>query len=246
MSETSSVQTVTRAFSLIELLCEKGECGITELSKASKLSKATVYRLLNTLCSLGYAAKNERTERYGITLKFLRVSAKQLSLHDMRHHLRPIIEQLSQDCGETVHLMERSGIDVVYIDKIEASGNSFRMASHIGFSLPMIYTAGGKAILSHLSDSEIDTIWNSSSITAKTPHTITDINRFHAEIEEIRKTGIAIDNEENETGVCCVSVAIPDINGEYRYAISVSAPAIRLTSEKIAEIKELIRSQVVK
>lgn len=47
-----------------------------------------------------------------------------------------------------------------------------------------------------------------------------------------------MDNEENELDVRCVAVAIPDAYGEYRYAVSVSAPKNRMTDEKVNEISK--------
>ena len=78
MADQSPVQSVERTFSVIELLCKNGESGITELSAASGLNKTTVFRLLSTLVSLGYAAKI-RYRKYRLTLKFLKLSAGTLS-----------------------------------------------------------------------------------------------------------------------------------------------------------------------
>ena len=71
MAEQSSVQSVERTFAIIELLCKNGELGITELSAASGLNKATVFRLLSTLVKLGYVRKKTSSEKYTLTLKFL-------------------------------------------------------------------------------------------------------------------------------------------------------------------------------
>ena len=108
MAEASGVQSVVRSFTLLELLCERGELGVTQLSKLSGLSKTTVYRLINTLVELGYVKQNPVTEGYGITLKFLKISASQRALFDKRNEMRPVLEKLSAECGETVHLVERS------------------------------------------------------------------------------------------------------------------------------------------
>lgn len=240
MSEIMGVQSVVRTFALLEFLCKHGELGITQLSKLSGLSKATVFRLLNTLVVLGYVKKNNITESYGVTLKFLTISSAQRAMYDQRIDMRPMLEELSSECGETVHLVERNGKDIVYIDKIENSTNAFRMASQIGLSLPMVYTASGKVIMSDLSLDEIKQIWDESNVFAKTDKTITDFNVFIREIEEVRKNGYAIDNEENEIGVCCIAVGVRDMNGELKYAISVSVPTVRLNDEKAEKIKKLL------
>lgn len=240
MPEQSSVQSVGRAFKIIELLCEKGELGITELSSLSGLNKTTVFRFLSTLSALGYVRKRSASEKYALTLKFLRLSADMLSKIDIRRYARTFLEQIPKITGETAHLVERSGNDIVYIDKFESAANSVSMVSRVGLSLPMVYTAVGKAIMARLSDGEIRQIWDSSDVEAKTERTITDFNQFMREIGEVRKNGYAADREENERGVCCVAAAVPDIYGEYRYAFSVSAPSSRMNDENISKIGALV------
>ena len=246
MSEQSSVQSVERAFRIIELLCEKGELGITALAALSGLNKATVYRFLSTLCGLGYVRKRAANEKYTLTLKFLRLSADTLSKIDIRRYARRYLEQIPKITGETVHLVERNGNETVYIDKFESAVNSVRMVSRVGLSLPMVYTAVGKALMSHLDDEEIRKIWDSSDVCKKTGKTITDFGVFMEEIRKVRENGYAADREENEEGVCCVAAALPDVYGEYRYAFSVSAPSSRMSEEKIAEIGRLVTETAAK
>lgn len=244
MADVSGVQSVVRAFALLELLCEKGELGVTQLSKLSGLSKATVFRFLNTLAELGYVKQNPQTEGYSITLKLLKISASQRALYDQRQEMRPVLERLTAECSETVHLVERNGKDIIYIDKIENNSSSFRMASRIGMSLPMVYTASGKAIMSRLTDSEIKQIWEESCVTAKTPNTITDFGDFLKEIQRVKEQGYALDNEENELGVCCIATAVCDIEGRYNYAVSVSVPTVRLSEDKTENIRLLLKTLV--
>lgn len=233
MSETGSVQSVERAFAIIEAMCREKESSVTGLSKATGLNKTTVFRFLNTLVNLGYVVKNDETEQYSLTLKFLRISSKRLAMYDIQHQMRPSLSKLSRDCGETVHLVERNGNKVVYIDKFESETNSVRMVSRIGMSLDIFTTAVGKAMLSFMSDSEIKELWKSHTHNKKTEYTISEIEDFLREIQEIRENGYAVDNEENELEVRCVAVAVPDAYGEYRYAVSVSAPKNRMDDDTV-------------
>ena len=233
MSETGSVQSVERVFLIIEAMCKENESSVTGLSRATGLNKTTVFRFLNTLLSLGYVVKNEQNETYSLTLKFLRISSRKLSTYDIQKQMKPALSALSKDCGETVHLVERNGAKVVYIDKFESDTNSVRMVSRIGMSLDIFTTAVGKAMLSNLSDEEIKDLWDSHTHNKKTEYTITALEDFFSEIEEIRKCGYAVDNEENELEVRCVAVALPDAYGQYRYAVSVSAPKNRMDDETV-------------
>lgn len=189
---------------------------------------------------LGYVRKKSSSEKYTLTLKFLKISSDSISKIDIRRYARPFLEEIPKLTGETVHLVERSSNEIIYIDKFESAQNSIRMVSRIGLSLPMIYTAVGKAIMARLDNAEIEKIWNTTDVLKKTDRTITDLKIFKQEIENVRKNGYASDREENEEGVCCVAAALPDLSGNYRYAFSVSAPATRMSEEKIREIGRLV------
>lgn len=236
MASQGSVQSVERAFSIIEHMCREEESSITALSKATGLNKTTVFRFLNTLVGMGYVAKNEKTEMYSLTLKFLRISSRKLAAYDIQKQLNSDLGNVSALFGETVHLVERNNNKVVYIDKFESDTNSVRMVSRIGMSLDIFTTAVGKAMLSYQDNAQIEELWNSFEHKKKTSHTITDLEVFMNEIENIRKCGYATDNEENELEVRCVAVAFPDAYGEYRYAVSVSAPKNRMDDEKVSAI----------
>lgn len=239
MSE-NLIRSAQRIFSILEILAAKGELGVTELAALSGLNKATVHRQLNTLLSMGYVRKNEQSEKYGLTFKLLDVAGQFLSRIDLRALARPYLDKLAELTGETVHLVQKEGAYCVYIDKVEPSVNSIRMVSRIGLRLPLYCTAVGKSILAARSNQEILSIWNSSDISAHTPNTITDWEKFEREIESIRRLGYAVDNEENEIGVRCVAVALRDFTGKACHAISVSAPVSRMDENRIRQTAELL------
>ncbi len=233
VAEQGSVQSVERTFKLIEILSKKKEMSIKDMSDKSGLHKATVHRLINTLVSLGYVSKNEQNEHYALSPKLLRVSSRFLEHFDIREQVRPLLEKLSKDCGETVHLVERNGKNVVYIDKFEAPKSSIRMVSRIGMSQPMPITAVGKAILAELEEDEIFSVWEKCTINKRTENTITDYDKLMKEIEKIRAVGYAVDNEENEIGVFCIAATLPKVGDNPAYAFSISAPIQRADEETV-------------
>ena len=202
------------------------------------MHKATVFRMLNTLEALGYVQKNPKTEQYGLTLKFLTISSAGLSHYNIKQQLAPILHKLSEEFGETVHLVERSENSVIYIDKYESEKNSVRMVSHIGMKQNITTTAVGKALLATDPEKDIRLIWDKTEHTAKTPYTITNYRDFLTELNEIRKKGYAVDNEENELGVRCVAVSVKDAFGVYKHAVSISAPINRMDNKTVEKISK--------
>ncbi len=231
--EENTIRSAARAFSLLETLAERGEMGVTELSVAVCLNKTTVFRQIGALISMGNVKKNAETDKYRLTFKLLELAGNLLTQIDMRMIARPHLVNLAATSGETVHLVQRDGAHIVYIDKVEPTVNSVRMVSRVGYRQPVYCTAVGKVILADLSDQEIEEVWNVSSIHSLTEHTIVDFDQFMIEIHEIRRRGYALDREENEIGVCCIAVSLNQYTGIANHAISVSFPKSRITSERI-------------
>ena len=234
--EDNTIRSARRIFSLIEQLARQGAMGVTELSIAAGLNKTTVFRQLNTLASLGYVKKEENTEKYVLSFKLLEVAGMMLQHSDMRNMAHPFLEDLAAQTGETVHLVQREGVSIIYIDKVEPTVNSVRMVSRVGMRQPLYCTAVGKALLAELTDREIGLIWENSDIQPLTPHTFVNFDDFKNELNRVRLSGYAVDNEENELGVRCVAVSLRDYTGQARHAISISAPLSRMSYERLCDI----------
>lgn len=240
MDENQPIQAVSRTLNLLELLAREGGMGVTELAAAAGLNKATVFRQLQTLVALGYAYKSRDNEKYYLTLKLAELGGRLLEQLDVRKALRPYLEQLAADTGETVHLVQLEERDIVYIDKVEPAVNSLRMVSRVGMRQPLYCTAVGKAILAEFSDEEIRRYWETSEIRPLTPHTITRWEAFMEEIRTTRRRGFALDLEENEEGIRCVAVSLNYAPGTPPHAVSISAPASRASLEALEKMAPLL------
>ena len=101
---------------------------------------------------------------------------------------------------------------------------------------PMYCSGVGKAILAELTKEEVLSVWSNSNIEKKTDNTIISLKQLTVELEQITECGYALDDEENEIGVCCIAAAITDYNMKSRYTFSISAPSNRMTKERIKEL----------
>ena len=227
------VQSVDRTLTILEVLSDYNDgLGITEISSLVNLHKSTVHRLLSTLIYKGYVVQDEESSKYKITFKLFELGSKKVHKLDLLEISRPYTKMLMESVNEVVHLIIREETDIVYIDKVEAN-NTISMASRIGKRNPMYCTATGKAILAYLPEEEIREVWNKSKIVKLTKKTNTDFILFKKELQEVKKNGYAIDDEENEIGVKCVGAPIFDMNGDVVAAISVTGPVTRITDDKI-------------
>lgn len=240
MEQKNPIQVAGRLFQVLELLVDKGSVGLMDLSTTLELNKSTAHRVLNSLIYMGYAKQNEVDGKYEPTFKIVDMANRIMSKVDVVRLVRPCLRKLMEATGETVHFVERDGLDAVYIDKVESFNNGIQMVSRIGSRIPLYCSGVGKAMVAQMDQWEAEEIWNSSRIEKLTPCTITDYVAFQKEITDIRSRGYALDNEENETGVRCIACCLKDAMGRAKYAFSISAPVSRMDNERIQRLAEYV------
>jgi DNA-binding IclR family transcriptional regulator len=244
-SRASFSTTVAKALSIIEILSSYSEEGISliELSSSLNMPKSTVHRYLATLLELRLA---ERTgdDRFRLGTRVIELAGSYLAGSDLRKESESVLDEMAEKTGETVHLAVPSGAEVVYIAKVE-SRHTLRMFSYIGARLPMHCTALGKSILAFSADERVREVLPELS-NPRTPHTITSEQALLQELDRIRVQGFALDNEENETGICCVGAPILDYTGQAIAAMSVSGPCDRMDQEYCIQLGPVLREAVLK
>jgi IclR family acetate operon transcriptional repressor len=237
---TSATSTsVERAFALLDLIAAAPDgLSLSELTAQAPRSKSTTHRYVATLLGLGVVRRDD-AGRLRPGLKLLELAAALLEDDDLRATAGPLLADLARHTGETVHLGVLSEREVVYIAKIE-SPHSVRLVSRIGARVPLHCSAMGKALLASLPADELDAAL-AAPRERRTPNTLTGAAELRAEIERVRTSGIAIDDEENEAGVRCLGAAIAGPAGTAAGAISVSAPAGRMPLERCHELAPVVR-----
>lgn len=239
-----SVQSVERTFTIIEFLCaEPKPQQLAVISKACGLAPATTHRLLETICTLGYA-KSEVGGFYSLTPKLFSLTSNILTENTLISIAKPYLEKLSDLVNESVHLVLRDGCDVVYVYKVVKSIGSIQMASHIGMRAPMYRTAVGKAILSTMPEQEVRQIFEASDVRPVTKNTITSIEALLQRLDTARTVGYSMDNEENEIGITCIAMPLNKPQEVARYAFSISSLTPRMSPERLEILaKEIKKTQ---
>lgn len=240
METKNPIQVTDRLFLVLETLAETGPVALADLCQRLDLNKSTVHRLLCSLIYVGYVKQDTDTGKYSLSFKLLTLANKLLGQMDILDTVRSFLKELSEETGETVHFVQLDGADAVYIYKEESYQNSIRMASKVGSRIPIYCSGVGKAMAADMTEEQIRDIWQHSDIKKLTPHTIVDCDTFLRAVDEVRSRGYALDDEENELGVRCIAVGIPDYKGTPKYAFSISAPVTRMTDERIDKLAEVV------
>lgn len=227
--------TVEKAFAILDMLSAKGGDGISlsEVSAQLQISKSTAHRYLVTFEKLTVVERDKDNLFYP-GLKLVELAGGTLESMDLISRSKPVMHGLVERFGETVNLAVPSGIEVVYVAKVE-SAQSLRMASRLGTRMPLSTTSLGKSILAHLPPHRLDEVL-AAGLPARTTNSITKPGDLFAELEQVRCQGFAIDDQENVLGVRCVGAPLFDYRSEVVGAISVAGPAQRLSSDKCQRI----------
>ena len=142
-----SVQSLDRAFDLLEALAGGQELGVTELAHRTELVPSTVHRLLATLAKRGYVAQSADSGRYRLGYKVAEIAGGlEQGLAQLRAVARPHLERISEQTGETVNLVVLDGDRVVYVDQVEGT-RRVRMFTAVGTAALAHTTGSGKAIM---------------------------------------------------------------------------------------------------
>ena len=235
--QPGGVQSVDRAFELLEVLAEAGgELALSEIAASSALPLPTIHRLVRTLVNRGYV-RQLPSRRYALGPRLINLGERASGM--LGDWARPWLTDLVEALGETTNLSMIDGNRATYVAQVP-SRHSMRMFTEVGRRVYLHCTGVGKALLAQRGDDEVLELLHRAGMPAQTAHTIVDPDTLLAQIRQIRQVGYALDDGEQEIGVRCV--AVPVLGGPSSYAISVSGPTARMTAELVDRAVPLMRT----
>ncbi len=219
--------TVGKALLILELVAgfENG-ARFNDILAQSPFPKASTYRFLQTLLSQNMLSFDEETQKYKLGLRLVRLAHSAWARASLAPIARHILDQVSKETGETIHLAQLDNAQVLYVDKRNA-GRPIHMFSDAGKIGPAYCTGVGKAMLAFLPDDERERCIAQQSFFAHTPHTLASPEALLADLEDVRKAGVAFDREEHEPGIICIAVPILSDAGRVLGSMSMTSTTER-------------------
>ena len=219
----ASVQVLCKASQLLDRLAEDGELPVARLAELVGEPRSTVHRLVGSLQELDLVEPGSRRGTYRLGLRLLRLGSAVVARFDERRAAIPVMEHLHRQTEETVYLCIRRGYDAVCIERID--GRWVRsMALRLGGALPLHVGAAPRALLAY----EPREFWEEyvarEELAEWTPSTPTDPMQLFALLEEIRRTGRSISDEDVTLGMAAVGAPIFGHRGTVCAALSLSGP----------------------
>jgi IclR family acetate operon transcriptional repressor len=236
---SDDVGVLVKALDILDCLATEGPSPVLRLCERTGVTKPTAYRILKTFDNAGYVVRDEERREYALGPALYGLSRSARSSSDLVRVARPVMERLNDELEETINLGVVSHGEVVYLDTIESTQ---RLRSTVQLSLrdKLHCTALGKAFLAALSDAETHALLEASRREAMTPRTIVAMRPLLRQLAEIRQSGYAVDDEENELGSRCVAAAIMDSADYPIAAISLSAPTSRMPAAALSRTGQRI------
>jgi len=256
--QKTSSGTVKKALNVLDHVASFGRpVRFVDVMAESVLPKGTLYRMLQTLRTEGMLTYDEDRQTYTPGMRLVRLAHSAWTQSSLAPVARPFLDELSQTVGETIHLAQLVGAQVLYVDKRNAA-QQIDMFSQAGKVGPAYCTGVGKAMLAFLPEQEQAAALDQQSYHPFCPGTLTSRSALAEELKITRNRGYAFDREEHEPGIICVAVPVIGAGGHVFGALSITSttsrttlaelerlvPAMREVAEKIAETAQYWRFPV--
>ncbi len=212
----------------------------TEIIEQMNLPKPSVNRILLQLEEEGFLQREPVKKRYlpgPRSSDFVLSVMSNDALGAPRHS---ILQELSDEIGETCNCTMLDGSQGVYFDRVEANW-PFRIQLPIGSRLPLHCTASGKLFLAYMEHRKCLRLISAASLKRYTDRSITDPDLLKIELEKIKLSGVGVDHEEFMDGM--VAVAVPVFNRENKicFTLAVHAPKIRKSLDELRQYLPSLR-----
>lgn len=229
---------VRRSLRILELLAPHPQgLRIRDLSDALGLNKAIPHRLLAELVDLGYAAQDPASERYYATFKLGALGLQQVDRAGIQNWAQEPLDRLAARTEELVRLAVVSGRALRWIAKAQGSNSTLIVDPASGADVALHATATGKAWLSTLPPTEVESLLDERGMTALTNATIVDRDALLSELREVKRQGFAVVEEEIDIGVSAIASPIfEDSGGVAVGTVSLAGPSPRLPRETLERL----------
>jgi len=235
-SAAAPIQSLDRGMRLLEVIARSPRplTGVDAADRA-EINRSTAWRLLATLEQHRLVERDE-TGRYQVGIGLFGLTAA-TRWGAIARRARPIIERVGTQVDSTVAVAVVDGGGYEILDQVD--GSHTLSVRWIGVRMPLTCTSVGKLILAAMDESELE-LFLRHPITPRTARTLTDPADVRAELDEVRRTGVATSVGDYEIGVNGISAAARGPDERPVAFIAVTGPDVRLTTESLSSVAPLV------
>ncbi len=230
---------VIRAFS-----AGQADMTLAEVARETDLNRATARRLLLTLEESGYVQR--RGDQFRLTPRVLDLGYAYLSSVGLPQLALPFLETLSESLHEASSVGVLDDTEIVYVARVPAK-RVMTVSIGLGSRFAAYRTSLGRAILASLPEDEVAALWEASDRSNPTARTLTELDDLLKALEEVRRRGFAMVDQELELGVRSIAAPLHDSSGRTVAAVNLSTHVSRTTKQQllsrfVPELLETARS----
>ncbi len=238
------VPALKRAFGILDSLNESS-FGLTvqEVSRIHKIPYSTVFYLLETMLGCGYVQRNGDSKKYtlGHKLFAFRDGSVAKNTLNLRALAFPLLQELTDVTGLTVHIAILNKNEAVYIEKTESNG-FIRLNTWVGERKCLHCTGVGKALLMSRPDEEIRNLATPESMIRRTERTITSVDVLLENLAKCRESGYALDDAEDEAKGRGVAAPIFDSEGKVIASVGFAGTLAQIDLHRIDALGKAIKN----
>lgn len=201
---------------------------LTEIARHLGIAKSSAHTLCNTLVTLELLIRRP-DQSYQLGPHVMRWSNAFTEQSDVAAEFASIWDKETELPGATITLTVLEGTEVVYIAARNSAVSHSLIEFRAGMRLPAAFTATGKAFLSHMTDFEVRRLFAAGLPQPRTPKSVRSIDALLAELQEIRRNGWSIDNQQVAEGIVCYGAAVLDSRNRPIAGVAVSLPVDDVT-----------------
>lgn len=223
------VQSLDRGLAVIRAFGENADVlTLSEVARATNLTRAAARRFLLTLVDLGYVSFDGKY--FALTARVLELGYSFLSSISLPELAQPHLERLSARVGESCSASVLEGTDIVYVARVGVS-RIMAVRINVGTRFPAHATSMGHVLLADLAPDELAAYQAEAELTELTSHTLTSADAMRGELARVREQGFALVDQELEDGLRAVAAPVRAKSGRVVAAVNVSTHAGRVSAE---------------
>lgn len=216
------IRAVERALAIFDAFDAKNPTlTLQEIGTRIALSKATTFRLVNTLDQAGYLVRMG-DQKYALSLKFVRLAGLVSNTLTLRDIARPIMAEVTRRTGETVTLNTIEGHERLCIEVTDTPAPLMHIVRP-GEQVPLVYGATGKILLAYMDAADRARVLEDTGESGRI-----DSEALERQLAIFRRQGYALTSGERVLGVTAISVPLPNMEGNVRHCLSLTGPAVRI------------------
>lgn len=236
----NTVESLSLGLKILDLLRVHDEVTVSFVADRLNVQRSRAHRSLNTLLENEYVFRSDSSRGYVLGRKMLQQNMIQAMNARNRLEMRPVLQNIFEATGEAVHSSVLVGNELLVVDG-RRSKYQHDIGLRVGMIAPAHSMAGGKILLSYLTNRQLMTLYPEESLARRGPKTITQRSHLIEELQKVRRSHYAFTIQESESGVNSVGMLLSGSSLHDRVAVVVSVPIERGSLKKLSRIQQQIR-----